>query len=206
MSADGRLVVFQHDAPGVVSGDTNGDYDIFVRDRTAGTTRRVSLTDADGQTTGGDNRGGEISADGRFVVFGSFADNLSPRVYDRISNSVFIRDLVAGTTELVEQPTTPAAAGRVVLQPAKPKAGRKLVASIGITQGGKPVVSAIVRCSARVNGRAVPPLVSSRYRNGHARCIWMLPDRGRSQRISGSIAAGTPNGSVRRAFRSRTER
>ena len=115
MSADGRLVAFQTDAPGAVSGDTNGDYDIFVRDRITGTTRRVSLTDANGQTAGGDNRGGKISADGRFVVFSSYADNLAPQVNDRISDSVFIRDLAAGTTELIEAPTTPAAAGRVVL-------------------------------------------------------------------------------------------
>ena len=193
MSADGRLIAFQTDAPGVVSGDTNGDYDVFVRDRIARTTRRVSLRDADGQTTGGDNRGGKISADGRFVVFSSYADNLAPQVNDRISDSVFIRDLAAGTTELIEAPTTPAAAGRVVLQPAKPKAGRRLVASISITQGGKPVVSATVACSAKVSDRVVLRAISSRYRNGHARCIWTLPNRARGQTIVGSIAASTPN-------------
>jgi hypothetical protein len=202
MSANGQLVVFRHDAPGVVTGDTNGDYDVFVRDRAADTTRRVSLTDAEGQTTGGDNGSGEISADGRFVVFSSSADNLATQVYDRIS-SVFIRDLAAGTTELIEAPTTPATAGRVVLRPATPKAGRRLLASIAVTQGGRPVVSATVACTARIEDRVKLRTTSSRYRNGHARCSWMLPERARGRTIIGSIAASTPNGLVKRTFRTR---
>ena len=112
MSADGRLVLFQHDAPTVVSGDTNDDYDVFVRDRIARTTRRVSLTDADGQTMGGDNRGGRDQRGWSLRRLQLVCDNLSSQVYDSPLKHVFIRDLAAGTTELIEAPTTPAEAGQ----------------------------------------------------------------------------------------------
>src|SRR5581483_5785378 len=43
ISADGRFVAFASDAPDLVANDTNGERDIFVRDRTSGTTERVSV-------------------------------------------------------------------------------------------------------------------------------------------------------------------
>jgi Tol biopolymer transport system component len=42
ISADGRYVAFASYATNLVAGDTNGAEDIFVRDRTSGTTTRVS--------------------------------------------------------------------------------------------------------------------------------------------------------------------
>jgi Tol biopolymer transport system component len=42
ISADGRYVVYDSGATGLVSGDTNGKFDIFVRDRQTGTTTLVS--------------------------------------------------------------------------------------------------------------------------------------------------------------------
>jgi Tol biopolymer transport system component len=42
LSADGRFVVFDSPAADFVDGDTNGHTDIFVRDRRAGRTTRVS--------------------------------------------------------------------------------------------------------------------------------------------------------------------
>lgn len=40
ISADGRYVSFASIADNVVAGDTNDRYDVFVRDRWAGTTTR----------------------------------------------------------------------------------------------------------------------------------------------------------------------
>src|SRR5947208_32407 len=83
-SADGRLIAFDSLASNLVVGDTNGVGDVFVRDRQAGTTERVSVaadgTQADGPSPSGGIRGGstfgpDISADGRFVVFDSSATN-----------------------------------------------------------------------------------------------------------------------------------
>src|SRR6266850_1815044 len=46
ISADGRYVVFPSRASNLVSGDTNGLYDIFVRDCQLGTTDRASVSSA----------------------------------------------------------------------------------------------------------------------------------------------------------------
>src|SRR5262245_10891213 len=43
ISADGRLVAFLSEATNLVAGDTNGTYDIFVRDRQSGTTECMSV-------------------------------------------------------------------------------------------------------------------------------------------------------------------
>ena len=55
LSADGRFVAFSSYATNLVPGDTNNVYDIFVRDRQAGTTERISLAqgggDADDHST-----------------------------------------------------------------------------------------------------------------------------------------------------------
>lgn len=54
ISEDGRFVTFLSSATNLVSGDTNGDRDVFVRDRDAGTTTRVSVTSDGSQARGGD--------------------------------------------------------------------------------------------------------------------------------------------------------
>ena len=108
ISADGRYVAFGSSATNLVSGDTNHDGDVFVRDLADGVTRRVSVG-TDG--TQGDSYSHEpsISADGRYVAFTSDAQNL---VTDDTNDSldVFVRDLATGRTKLVSRGTdgTPA--------------------------------------------------------------------------------------------------
>jgi Tol biopolymer transport system component len=77
ISADGRFVTFDSDAANLVPGDTNGTLDVFVRDRRAGTTRRVSLSSSGAQGNGG-SYFPALSADGRTVAFFSLATNLVP--------------------------------------------------------------------------------------------------------------------------------
>src|SRR5262249_18468776 len=78
VSADGRYVAFASLASNLVPGDTNGYWDVFVRDRQTGTTERVSVA-SDGTGADSDSYGGlAISADGRFVAFSSRATNLVP--------------------------------------------------------------------------------------------------------------------------------
>jgi Tol biopolymer transport system component len=94
-----RYVAFSSVATNLVAGDTNGKADVFVRDRVAGTTTRVSF--ATGGTQGnGDSVDPQISDDGRYVVFSSLADNLVPGDTNHVVD-VFVRDVVAGTTERV---------------------------------------------------------------------------------------------------------
>jgi len=75
ISADGRYVAFESVASNLVAGDTNGREDVFVRDVVTGATTRVSLANGGAQANN-DSQGASISADGRFVAFGSVASNL----------------------------------------------------------------------------------------------------------------------------------
>ena len=99
ISADGRYVAFDSAASTLVTGDTNGALDVFVRDRQTGTTTRVSLG-RNGQQTNGKCYDPAISADGRYVAFYSNASNLVPGDTNRLID-VFVRDRQAGTTTRV---------------------------------------------------------------------------------------------------------
>ena len=104
VSADGCVVAFMSMADNLVAEDTNGVADVFVRDRCAGTTERVSVTskgrEGDDHSGFSPSTSADISADGRFVVFGSQASNFAKG--DENGNSdVFIHDRLTRTTELV---------------------------------------------------------------------------------------------------------
>ena len=102
ISGDGRYVVFQSAATNLVTPDTSAT-DIFLRDRLAGTTTRVSVA-GDGTPGNDDSETPSISADGRYVTFTSLASNLVADDGNQ-DRDVFVRDLVAGTTELVSLAT-----------------------------------------------------------------------------------------------------
>ena len=76
ISGDGRYVGFLSNATNLVAGDTNGTYDIFVRDRQSGSTKRVSVASDGAQANGASNFGLSMSSDGRYVAFPSRATNL----------------------------------------------------------------------------------------------------------------------------------
>lgn len=98
VSADGRWVAFPSNATNLVAGDTNASEDVFVRDRQAGTTVRVSVSSSGAQGNGSSGSGGEsISADGRYVAFRSLASNLVASDTNGTVD-VFVRDLQASTT------------------------------------------------------------------------------------------------------------
>jgi Tol biopolymer transport system component len=101
VSADGRYVAFQSYASNLVAGDTNGICDVFVRDRTTGTTVRVSVDSAGLEATG-ESFYPAISADGRYVAFQSLAATLVAGDVNG-KGDVFVRDLSSGTTVLVSQ-------------------------------------------------------------------------------------------------------
>jgi Tol biopolymer transport system component len=104
ISADGRFIAFDSFATNLVAGDTNGVTDIFVRDRIAGTTERVSVGPGGAQANGSSDIP-SISADGRYVAFQSTASNLSVRATNGAQH-VFVRDRWGGTTECVSVNTT----------------------------------------------------------------------------------------------------
>jgi hypothetical protein len=68
ISGNGRYVAFDSDATNLVSDDGNGATDVFVRDRIAGFTTRVSVNNRVLEGNGR-SRGPVISADSRHVAF-----------------------------------------------------------------------------------------------------------------------------------------
>ena len=99
ISADGRFVAFGSFATNLVPRDTNGTLDVFLRDRQAGITRRVSISSSGDQANNGSYYP-SMSADGRFVVFSSDATNLVPHDTNR-DDDVFVREWRTGTTQRV---------------------------------------------------------------------------------------------------------
>jgi len=98
-SADGRYVVFGSDATNLVAGDTNGFTDIFLRDKTLGTTTRVNVSSA-GVQANAESALAYVSDDGRFLTFGSSATNLV--VSDTNGGGdAFLHDTLTGTTERI---------------------------------------------------------------------------------------------------------
>jgi hypothetical protein len=113
VSANGELVAFYSAASDLVPNDTNtfcewkGQFlncpDVFVRNRNTGETRLVSVA-SDG--TQGNNQAWypTISANGRYVVFGSMATNMvsndTNNAYD-----IFVHDMQTGTTTRVSTAT-----------------------------------------------------------------------------------------------------
>ena len=90
MSTDGRYVVFFSDATNLVSGDTNGVPDVFVRDRVSATTERVSVA-TDGTQADSGSYDPWVSADGHYVVFHSPATNLV-ELDTNAANDVFLHE------------------------------------------------------------------------------------------------------------------
>jgi len=99
ISSDGNLVLFQSLATQLVAGDANGAEDLFLRDRAAGTTVRVSL-DSNGVEAKGSSYAARMTPDGRSIAFTSFAPNLVKHDFNGVSD-VFHRDLATGTTTRV---------------------------------------------------------------------------------------------------------
>lgn len=97
-SADGRFAVFGSIASNLVANDTNHAADIFVYDASSATIERVSIATDGTQGNADIDYGYDISADGRYVVFASFATNL---VAGSVAEQVYLRDRQAGTTSLL---------------------------------------------------------------------------------------------------------
>ncbi|GGV16783.1 hypothetical protein GCM10010495_33950 [Kitasatospora herbaricolor] len=97
LSADGRFAVFSSEADNLVPGDTNGFYDVFVRDLRNGRTERVSVGTG-GVQGNAFSSSGVASADGRYIAFASSSDNLVPGDTNG-AEDIFVRDRQTGRTE-----------------------------------------------------------------------------------------------------------
>ncbi len=104
LSPDGRYVLFASTANDLVPGGDNFcTLNVFLRDRLTGATTLVSRS---WNGIGGGNGisiPGQVSSNGQFVVFQSDASNLVPNDTNGATD-IFIRDMVAGTNQLLSAP------------------------------------------------------------------------------------------------------
>jgi len=114
ISSSGRYVSFASGAADLVAGDTNGAVDVFVRDRSKGTTIRLPLPGGGAVPQGGQATENAISADGSVVAF-----TYVPPSVSKVSTASIVMawDRATGRTETISR------VGRV------PVAGREPVVS-----------------------------------------------------------------------------
>jgi len=123
VSADDRFAVFPSRASNLVADDSNGLFDVFVRDRTLGITERVSVSSDGTQSNGDSALDVDISGDGRFVVFASGATNLvAGDSNGRID--IFLHDRQLGTTVRLSQTNAGVAANADCTEPSISADGR----------------------------------------------------------------------------------
>jgi Tol biopolymer transport system component/predicted flap endonuclease-1-like 5' DNA nuclease len=100
VSSDGRFVAFRSVASNLVPGDTNGDADVFILDRSTGQLTRESVSSSGLQ---GDFPVGPrlaLSADGRHLAFSSSDPSLALGARRSGNRNVYLRDRLTGLTSL----------------------------------------------------------------------------------------------------------
>ena len=119
MTPDGRVVLFASSASNLVDGDTNGTFDIFLRDRDTdrdgvldepGSVRTVRVSQGPAGEQPGVYAGGLLSPDGRFVLFNTTSSLVAADIdassdgylYDRDSDGdgIFDEPGAAGLTRV----------------------------------------------------------------------------------------------------------
>lgn len=122
---DGRYIAFESIARNLVAGvDTRGRYQGYVLDRETGDIEIVSISN-DGEAANEHVGSVDISDDGRYVVWHTMATNLVPET-NLDKWQVYIRDRVAGTTELISRAQDGTPANRLSLEPSISADGRNV--------------------------------------------------------------------------------
>ncbi|MDX6596108.1 MAG: TolB protein, partial [Solirubrobacterales bacterium] len=131
ISDDGRFVAFTSSATNLVGTDTNGNNDIFIRDRGTRTTRLISVSST-GVLANSGNYDPSVSADGRFVAFMSPASNLVG-TDTNAQQDIFVRDRLQHTTKRVSVSSAGAEANGGSTGPSISDSGRLVAFYSGAT-------------------------------------------------------------------------
>jgi len=91
ISHDGRYVVFDSDAANLVPGDTNGYRDILIRDRWRNVTMLASVNRSGTGSGNGASLLPVLAADGRTLLFQSFASDLIEGDYNETADVFVLR-------------------------------------------------------------------------------------------------------------------
>ena len=121
ISDDGRYVAFSSAASDLVASDDNGVTDVFLHDRLAGVTSRISVA-ADGAEADADSTEPAISGDGAVIAFASAATNLAPESNGAVQVYRHVRG--SGETRRVSERTGGGAGSGDSRSPSLDDAGR----------------------------------------------------------------------------------
>jgi hypothetical protein len=105
ISGNGRFVMFDSRSSNLIRHDTNGTWDVFVRNLAAHHTRRISVGNTAGRQANGSSTGLGLSGDGRYRLFDSKATNLVAGDSNG-KTDIFIRDQRLHTTVRCSVSTT----------------------------------------------------------------------------------------------------
>src|SRR5206468_6221596 len=94
ISTNGRHVAFASGATNLVAGDSNGHWDVFVRDLDANRTVRVSVA-TDGAQGNADSYSPSVSADGRYVAFISASTTFASGIQQYGTTQIYLHDRAA---------------------------------------------------------------------------------------------------------------
>ncbi len=122
ITADGRHLAWSSLATNLVEGDTNNRSDVFVRDLVSGQTAIASVSTG-GASANNRSEDASISADGRYVIFTSFAYNLVSDGPSSFYSQTYMRDRDSDNDGIYDEP------GAVATS-------RESVSSSGETAGG----------------------------------------------------------------------
>jgi Tol biopolymer transport system component len=128
LTPDGRFVAFTSLADNLVPNDTNGMSDVFLRDLVTGQTTRVSVDSSGNEGHGVDLYGlwtlpPALSADGRYIAFGSEQTDLVPGDTNDWAD-VFVHDTLTGATERVNLSSSGVQGNDWSIQPSMSADGR----------------------------------------------------------------------------------
>jgi Tol biopolymer transport system component len=100
VSADGRFVAFETEF-GMLSDDTNGTWDVYLKDMQTGELQLISQSEA-GVLGDGASHGASISDDGRFIAFRSAASNLVEDDGNGAGFDILVKDVQTGALQYFE--------------------------------------------------------------------------------------------------------
>ncbi|HSA80912.1 MAG TPA: type I secretion C-terminal target domain-containing protein [Geminicoccaceae bacterium] len=148
VSADGRFVAFETEF-GFTPDDSNGTWDIYLKDLQTGTLELISQSEA-GVLGNGASHGASISDDGRFVAFRSAASNLVDNDGNGAGFDVFVKDVQTGALQYFEVLDDGGGGDRGLLEPSLSGDGQFVAytdqvtsAADGSLTGGQVVVAPV---------------------------------------------------------------
>ncbi|CAO3413485.1 hypothetical protein [Azospirillum endophyticum] len=182
LSADGTTVAFASDADSLVPGDTNGTFDVFVKDMVTGQVTLVSRS-AGGVPGNGRSTAPALSADGTIVAFESAADNLVPGDANGLPD-VFVTDLTTGTVTLASLAADGARTNGMSVSPLLSADGSKLAFTSAATN----------LVPGDVNGEM--DIFLKDLATGQVTLVSQTPDGTRPNRLSGGTSLSADGGKV----------